>query len=342
MQQKKNTKCLLIQPFALGFFIFARAAVFINESRIGFSVDDSSFAVSYLEFAVIILLAAVSLLMSFTVFAVDNKLEKESRYVFALIIADLSVLLMYNNGLSMIVSIVGLLFILFKTRIPESSLNELFFSIVIFVSTFLMPYSVYCFVPLFFTVNFMTGIDGIIRSKKRIFPVFLYGVCAIAGVFWNKIIFAKSVAFENFLITFSFNDYLSENTAKQFLVVCIPMIIFGVFFFREYIRRAKNADDRKKITAVIAIVIFCYVLALAGFITSGIKTIYTINLIIPVTILSLLAGKDRHTKAMINNFNTFVEKHILFAVLIYSGYVWFMTVILKNTLYIRNIVSQII
>ena len=48
------------------------------------------------------------------------------------------------------------------------------------------------------------------------------------------------------------------------------------------------------------------------------------------------------TKSIINDFNTFVEKHILFAVLIYGGYVWFMTVILKNSFDIRSIVSHII
>lgn len=342
MQQKKDTKRLLIQTFALAVFIFARSVLFINESRIGFSIADSSFAASSLEIIIIMLLAVVSFLAAFTVSAVDNRLGKESRYIFALIIADLSVLLMCNNGLSVLVTITGLVFILFRTRKPGSSFNELLLSIVIFVSAFLMPYSVFCFVPLFFTVNFMTDIDGIIKNKKRIVSVLLYVVCAVAGVVWNKIVFAKSVAFEKFLVTFSFNDYMAEESNKLFLLTCIPMIILAVFFFLGYIRRAENSDDKKRIAAVISIVIFCYVLALTGFITSGTKTICTINLITPVAILALLAGKDAITKSIINDFNTFVEKHILFAVLIYGGYVWFITVILKNSFDIRSIVSHII
>lgn len=342
MQQKKDTKCLLIQTFALAVFIFARSVLFINESRIGFSIADSSFAASSLEIIIIMLLAVVSFLTAFTVFAVDNRLGKESRYILALIIADLSVFLMYSNGLSMLVSLSGLVFILFRTKKTESYVNEILLSVVILVSSFLMPYSVFCFVPLIFTVNFISEIDNVFKTKKYILTPVFNVICAVTGVVWHRIVFARFVSFENFLVSFSFNEYMATDRNNLFLPVCVPMLVFGIFFFCKYIRCAENKEDKKRFAFVVSIVVFCYALAFAGFFTNGIKSIYTINLIVPAVIVALLAGKDRNTQVIIKEFNTFVEKHILFSMLIFIAYVCLSTLILKNAVYIRSIVSYII
>lgn len=342
MQQKENAKKIYLQVFALSMFIFARAVVFIDENRIGFNIADSAFSVSVRGVIIAALLLLTSLLTAVAMVSADNKCVKEAMCICALILADPLFFLVQNNGLKLIVTAVGLVFVLNRFRKSASSLNEILLCLFLFLSAFLMPYSVYCFVPLILIINIFPEIDNFFKNKKNILSFAVYAVCVIGGGVWNKLIFPRFAVFENFLVSFSFYDYTSVIKNNLFLLIGIPVAVLGIYFFSEYFKNAETGAGKKKAVFIIGFVILSYVLVIVGYVINGINSLYTLNLIVPAAILSLVSGKDEIACAQIKKINTFIQKHILAALMIYIVYNCVTILIMKNAYYVSNIVSHII
>ncbi len=342
MHQKENAKKMYLKVFALGMFIFARAFVFIEEKRIGFNIFDSEFSVSVQGVIIAGLVLLTSFLMAVTVFAVDNKCEKESVYIFALILADPVFFLMQNNGLKSIVIIVGLIFILSKLRKGSSSLNEILLCLFLFLSTFLMPYSVYCFVPLILIINVFSEIDDLFANKKNILSFIVYAISIIGGLIWNRLIFPKFPAFENFLVSFSFYDYTSVIKNNLYMLIGIPVAVFGFYFFIGYYKGAKKGAEKKKSVFIISFVILSYIVLILGYIFNGINSLYTLNLLVPSAILTLIVSKDEIARTQIKKINIFIQNHIFCVLIGYIIYNCVTILIMKNAYYVNNIVSHII
>lgn len=342
MHQKENTKKIHLNVFALGMFIFARAVVFIDENRIGFNIADSAFSVSVQGIIIAVLLLLTSFLMAVVMFVINDKCEKDPMYICALILADPLFFLVQNNGLKLIVTAVGLFFVLNRFRKSASSLNEILLCLFLFLSAFLMPYTVYCFVPLILIINIFPEIDNFFENKKNILSFAVYAVCVISGVVWNKLIFPRFAAFENFLVSFSFYDYTSVIKNNLCLLTGIPVAVFGIYFFNVYCKNVKKAAEKKRAVFIVGSVILSYVLLIIGYILNGINSLYTLNLIVPVAILSLVYSKDAIACAQIKKINMFIQNHIFSALMIYIVYSCVIILTMKNAYYVSNIVSHII
>lgn len=342
MHQKENAKKKNLKVFALSVFIFVRSIVFIEENRIGFDISASEFSVSVQGVIIAFMMFLTSVLMAVSVFAIDKKCEKESEYIFALILADPVFFLMQQNGLTLIVIAVGLLFVLSKLRTSASSFNEILLCLFLFLSAFLMPYSVYCFIPLILIINIFPEIDNFFENKKNILSVVVYAICVIGGLIWNRLIFPRFEAFENFLVSYSFSDYTSVIKNNLFFLIGIPVAVFGIYFFMGYYKNAEKGAEKKKAVFIIGLLILSYVLLIVGYILNGINSLYTLNLIVPAAILSLTAGRDEIACSQLKKVNTFIQNHMLSSLVLYIIYSCATILLMKNSYYVSNIVSYII
>lgn len=342
MQQKSNAKNLYPKVFALCIFIFARSFVFIEENRIGFNVMESDVSFSVQSLVVFTLLLLAAFLTAVVLFGADNRCNKEAQYICALIIADPLFFLLQNNGLKLIAVVLGLIFILNKQRNKTSAINEALLCLCLFVSAFLMPYTAFCFVPLILVISLFSEIDSFSENKKQFLSLGVNIICVIGGLIWNKLIFPRSAAFENFLMSFSFHDYASVMKNNLIFLTGVPTAVFGIYFFCNYCKNAKKRNETKRALFIVGLVILSYVLLIVGYMMNGMKSLYTFNLIVPSAILSLMSGKDENACAQMKKINTFIQNHMFLVLILYIVYNCVSILIMKNAYYVNNIVSHII
>lgn len=342
MQQKSNAKNLYLKVFALSIFIFARSFVFIEENRIGFNMMESDISFSVWNLMVLVLLLLVSFLTAVVLFGADNKCDKEAQYICAFIIADPLFFLLQNNGLKLIAVVLGLIFILNKLRSQTSAINEALLCLCLFVSAFLMPYTAYCFVPLILIISLFSEIDSFFENKKQILSLGINIICVIGGLIWNKLIFPRAAAFENFLMSFSFHDYSSVMKNNLIFIIGVPTAVFGIYFFCNYCKDAKKRNETKRALFIVGLVILSYILLIIGYMLNGVKSIYTLNLIVPSSILALMLSKDENACAQMKKINMFIQNHMFLVLMLYIIYNCASILIMKNAYYVNNIVSHII
>lgn len=342
MQQKSNARNLYLKVFALSIFIFARSFVFIEENRIGFNMTESDVSITVWNLMVLVLLFFAALLIVVVLFGIDNRCNNEAQYICALMIADPVFFLFQNNGLKLISVVLGLFFIFNKMRNKTSAINEVLLCLCLFLSAFLMPYSVFCFASLIIAVNFISEIDRFFEDKKQILSLVFNIICVIGGLVWNKLIFPKAIAFENFLITFSFYDYSSVMKNSLIFLVGIPTAVFGIYFFFRCCMDAKKGNGKIRAFLVFGIVILAYVLLIIGYMMNGMKSLYTINLIVPSAILALMLSKDENACAQMKKINIFIQNHMFLMLILFIIYNCVSILIMRNAYYVKNIVSNII
>lgn len=339
MYQKEESKKTYIKSLVLGLFIFAKAFVFIDESRIGINMADSEITVSVSSVAVTALLLLSSFLIANVIFVFNAKYETRTGFLFALILADPIFFLVQNNIIKLITVSVILFFVLIMLRNKNtSSFREISLCICLFLSTFLMPFSAYGFVFLVLIIYGFSQLDVLSGKVKGVLSFVFYIICSGGGLVWNKVAFSRVAAFESFLTTASFYDYSSDIRSDFYWLTGIPIAIFGIWFFAGYYKKA----EKKKAVLVIGFIILSYVMLVLGYAFNGIKSLYTLNLIVPVAILSLVAGKDEYVCAMIKKINTFIHNHIFLSVTMYAAYKCLTVALMKNSFYVSNIVSYMV
>lgn len=341
MQQKSNTKNLCSKIFVLGIFIFVRSVVFVEESRIGFNVTASEVSFTVWNLIIWILLLLFAFFIAVLLMGINNRCDNESQYICALIIADPIFFLIQNNGLKLIVVMFCLFFVFSKLKNKTSDINDILLCLCLFVSVFLMPYTVFCFAPLIIAVDLIPEIDSFFKNKKQILSLGVKLICIIGGLIWNNLIFSKFVLFENFITALSFNDNLFELKNHLIFLAGIPAVILCICFFYNYYKDAKKEGKIKRCLFILGIVILLYALCTTGYIINGIKSFYTFNLIAPTVILTLILSKDGNACGQIKKINMFIQKHMFLMLLLYIIYN-VAIFILKDTYFSANIVSHII
>lgn len=338
MDKTKNTKKRCAAVLALSLFFFFKALLMIPEQYLGISVVEAKFIFSARTGLLWGLLVLFSVLAAVTAAKIQQKGGEAVAFFLILLIADPLSFTLENNCLKLIVSCVGLLFILNALREKPIIKNEITFCLFLLISSFLMPYSVFSFIPLAVTIYIFSNLNSLCENAKRwviLIPAF---ACTAVGFALNKLLCDKFRSVYTALRHLSFADWEQVGSSRLLMLTAIPVLIIGLFclsrYGKEQSQLPKHSNDGKYLNLPYDLFALCYVLSIIGFFLSSSEAFFTVNLILPAMFITMLLSKRTAAGRTAEVFNTGIKKHAFLAAVAFVLYNLFSYVILNS--YIQN------
>ncbi len=326
MDNVKKTKHTQWVTLLLVAFVFVRAVVLAQRTSLGLKM--MNFSLEILLFWVTLFVFAV--LIAVVIMKVQNGFGEIVSYLCVIIIADPIFCMMQNNSVDLFVISLGLLCVLNMLREKPLIKNEILFLLFVFVSVFLLPYSVFNYIPVAFLIYIIPGIYDNQKNKSKVLTVILALVFVITGVLLHNYFFANFIDFQSFLNKISFFEIVKTIKSPEILILSVPTLALGIYFFIKVLKsgnliETKKSDKSKKKPSVknkstskfkvyehVLITVLCasaYLLSVVGLFLYGGKVFYTVNFIVPITLMLMVMNKDSKAINVIESINEKLRKH---------------------------------
>lgn len=316
MNKIKENKKFSFTPVAVTLFFLLRSLLLTDRNCLGFeNLYTMEVAFSGENIALIILLTVFAVLSGLVISKIGKKFGETATFLSVLLIAEPLLFAKQMNCVTVFVADLALLFIL--NALCEKSFvpNELTLIVFLLVSCVLDKNAIFLFVLPAVILYFIGDGENLFRSAKKIVMIILSVISVVAGMLTNDYLMEEYPSIESFIKTYTFfkQVYFKHIDYENILlfVFAIPIMAFGVYFLVEFI---KNCDKKSKNTASYVAVFLmsaAYILSIAGFILKGSDAFFTINYIVPLSVLALIANKNNEAEASLETVNSFLSKHHL-------------------------------
>ncbi len=315
---KNNNIGLVI---ALAVFFFVRTALLSPVHCLLMTSNYPYFKFTVEGIVFIALLVVFSALSSKLVFAFSNKAGDVAALVCIIAMSDPLFFGTQDNVLKLLVNIVIQLLIFNAIRDKRFVPMGIIIPITLFISAFLVPYSVFGYAPVLIGV-FVLACRKSGKENKSAFVVLIGIVCAAAGFLINRVFVNKIPLFNELFATFGFAE--SGGTNKQLRIVysVLPVAVFGFIFFRQYKKAAdallKKKSESNRNTEIVTDAFFLpAVISLVSIFFLDAEGFCAINLLVPAIILTLLCLKDEICIRAIDSISNFIKENRIISVVIF-------------------------
>ncbi len=349
MDTKKDIKIANATPIFITVFLFIRAVILTNWSHV--NLRDFILEGAKLKEGIILLVLffVFSVLASVIYKKISNLYGSLILYLSIFLVTEPLFFVKQTNIINMFVVTVGLIFILNSLRDKPIIPNEISLILFIVLSTILLKHAVFLYVCLALIIYLFSDSKNFLKSPKKLIMFALSVISTAGGMHLNNYLVSNYPEYDNFIKTYTFHQYVYFKHIpyeKPFLLIfTIPMVVLGFCFFfylaknvkQEHNRRknkkgAKTEPDDFNHLIVIYTTIITYIVSIIGFILYGSQAFYTVNLIIPMIIISLLKCNIPSVNKTMMIINTFIEKH---------SFIFIVVLVILNYLSIRVFYSDI-
>ncbi len=332
MSNTKETKKVNFAPFLIAAFLFIRAFLLTEKTKIGFKnlyTLETDFSNENIVLLVLFLLLAV--LASVVISVLGKKFGEPVSYLCVLFIAEPLFFAKQADCICLFITVLALLFVLNALKDKPIIPNEITLIVFLLSATILEENAIFLFAAPAIMFYLLNGVENIFSSMRKIVTLILSFICVGVGMYLNKFLTTQYPAFESFIKTYSFHkDVYFKHLEYEnvfLLIFLIPTIVFGVYFFVNMIenKKERSTDKNKKEEGIVAakapfitlgIVCVAYILSIIGFILGGSQLFYTVNYIIPVAIIALFNSGNADAEKALNQVNNFIQKHSLIFVVV--------------------------
>lgn len=323
---------------ALSLFFFFKILLMIPEQYLGLSVVEADFVLSARTVLLWGLLLLFSVLAAVTAVRIYQKGGEAVAFFLILLIADPLFFTLSNDCLKLAVSCVGLIFILNALRKKPVIKNEILLCLFLLISSFLMPYSVFSFIPLALVVYLFSNLNRLCEKAGRWVVLIPSAACTVVGFALNKYLCGKFRSVYTAFRHLSFGDWEQVGSSKLLMLAAVPVLIVALFclarFGKEQSQLPKHSNDGKYLNLPYDLFALCYVLSVIGFLLSSSAAFFTVNLIVPAMFLAMLLSGRTAAKRTAEIFNSGIRKHAFLAAVAFVLYNCFSYAMLNN--YILN------
>ena len=334
---KKNN----FAPLLVALFIFLRAFILSDVRRVGFT-NFYPLEVTFTTNVIVLL----SLYLAFAVLSallfakLEKKFGKEGLFISAFLVAEPFLFVKQENCVNLFVWCIALLFILNALREKPFVPNEITLVAFIIISSVLIKNALYLYVFPALLFYFIPDIDKLFQNMKKLVMMGVSAVSVGIGLALNDYLFKTYPEFDELIKEYSFfrqvyfKDVDYENI--MLFVFAVPVLLLGIIFFKDLsqnktvvsAKAKKNKKTNNTIVtfnstpAVVAVVI-AYIFAVVGFTKAGSEGFYTINYIIPLSVISLLNAENPSAEKSMQNVSGIIEKHLLICVIVLIALFYF-------------------
>lgn len=339
MDKTKNTKKRCAAVLALSLFFFFKVLLMIPEQYLGISVAETKFLFSARTVLMWVLLILFSVLAAVTAVRIHRKGGESVTFFLILLIADPLSFTLENNCLKLIVSCIGLIFVLNALRDKPILKNEFTFCLFVLISSFLMPKSLFSFIPLALTVYIFSNLNRLCENAKRWIVLIPAFACTAVGFGLNKLLCRNFRSVYTALRHLSFGDWEQVGSSRLLMLTAVPVLIVGLFclsrYGKEQSQLPKHSNDGKYLNLPYDLFVLCYILSVIGFFLSSSEAFLTVNLILPAMFITMLLSKRTAAVKTAEVFGKGIQKHAFLAAVVLVLYSCFSYAMLNN--YIQSI-----
>lgn len=298
----------------LSCFFFARTALLSPMQCLMMNSDYPYFRFSVEGLAFIILLAIFSVLSAKLAFVFQKKAGDVAAVIYIIGVSDPLFFGTQDNVLKLIANI-AIQLLIFNT-ISEKKIipTGIAFPVVLFVSAFLVPNSIFGYVPVMISIFVLAcSISG--KEKKYIIWAFTGAFCAAAGYLINKILVSRVPVFSELLSRFGFVEFTGPNKHISIAMALIPVAVFTFLFLRQYYKNTGKTFSKKKslreqhIQRLIDAFIYPLIISLIAIFFTDAAGFCAINLFLPAIILTLICVEDEVCKKTVDDILCFIKEH---------------------------------
>lgn len=340
----KNQK---IKYFLIGLFIFLRAVVLMDESRLGLNVKPLSFTFSPQVLFLWASLLVFTVLATLFIVKLSDTLGEKAEILCVMLLADPVFSVVQNNTVKFIVLSLGLVCVLASFAEKPLVKTEAALAVYMFAAAFLMPAFVYSILPLM--LMFYVAANSENNAKKTVYKwIAAFVLCFAVGAGLNYLLNAKVPAFNSVINVLSSFDYSIKTKHPAIFLTALPSLSFSAWLISGYFNRnqsaavSKTKKTKREVNLIPILFIAGYILMVIGYVFEGIKALYSINIFGPFAALMLVANKNKIACEKIEKLTAVSKKNLFvyLAALIFYAYitVW----LLKENVFASNIASHII
>ncbi len=328
-------------PLFVTLFIFLRAIILSNRRLVGFAdFYPFKFEIPTIGIVLVGLYLAFAVLSALLFAKLEKKFGKAGLVIATVLVAEPFVFVKQENCLNLFIWCLAILFILNALREKPIIPNEITLVVFLLVSTILFENALFLFVFPALVFYFSAEIDKLFRSVKNLIMICLSALSVCAGIVLNDYLLKTYPAFDKFIKEYSFFKQIYfkhvEYEKVWLFVFAIPALVLGLYFFKEMFKNKTTISNKskndKKAQGVIetfnpafsaAIVVIAYIFSVVGFIQAGSAAFYTINYIIPLSVISLLSAKNSSAEKSMQKLSGIIEKHSLVFILVMIALFYF-------------------
>ncbi len=315
---KKNIIGLFL---VLAAFFFIRTALLSPVHCFLMNSDYPYFRFSAPGVVYIILVAVFSVISAKLAFLFRDKIGETAALVYFIAMSDPLFFGTQGNTFKLLVDIVVQLLIINAISEKKVIAMSVALPVVLFISTFLVPFSILGYVPIMLSIYILAGRK--LKKESKYISVVLVGIaCAISGFMLNKILMSEVQAFSEWFLSFSFADITETTKRFRLVAALLPVAVFGAIFLRQYQNTVnsvlKNRSVRKANFEIVLDAFFLPVLISAiSMIFGGAECFCAINLVVPAIILTLLCLKDELCIKTIDSIARYIEKNKIISLIVF-------------------------
>lgn len=305
----KNILC-----FTIALVLLSRIILLLPANFMGINLDYPMSFNGAQERNVIFLILIVLFVCSATtlVYKLYNLHGEIAALLGLMILCEPVFIIAQSNIIRLVISI--LLIIYVWNGISEKKLMSggIFAGIFMFISTFLLPYSVFSYGLLMFM---MLTVEYKNNKEKKANSLFVVAVCAVVGFVLNKLLCEINSTFAYLIEYYSFEDIANREKTFENIFAFAPFIISSCVFLSKYFNKMQSKANKKRTTAggsvffIMDLMLVLYGAAITGFIFFSDEAFFTINIITMALILTLIVNKDKVCMEIINDICIFVKKY---------------------------------
>ena len=312
----------LLKGIVIFLVVFLKMLTLIPGTKWGVDFDELSVLLSVERQSLFCLIILFSVLVA-TVFAsLIDKSGKLFNCVCAWLALDVVFILLQDNHIELIISILGLLVALLVIKGKTIIKDEILICVFLFVASLLNPSYIFSCIPFAIGVYWLwkTSVTPSNNSNKIIMVGMV--LCSLAGAVISSLAISPMSADERILISdIEFVDLL------KIFVLFLPNIIASILFIRY---RLKNSEKGVRFTAKlkgglgqsIVFVVLMYLLGLTGCLIVGLESVCCLNLVSPVA-LYFFARKSGIEKQLTSQIEMMLDKWLWAILVVAIIWTWF-------------------
>lgn len=308
--------------FILTCFFFFRTAFLVPMDCFGIYSHEPHFIISIYSVTFLVLLILFSTISAFFLLTVQKNFGSLPAILCLLMLSDPLYFVLQDDNLKLLINVIILLFACYF--ISKKSANIKIFCPIIFLSSFILPFSVFCYTPLIVSAFIAINIKKI-PVKKLLFFVLLQLCFAIFGFAMHQILYSEFALFKNVIDNFSYVDLNRNNEKLSIIPAIIPMIFLCFVFSNIFIKQNKKLEKKKIITKSEAArgIFFLdflgilYAIIVMGFLIFDFQNICVVNSILPFFIFLMTITENTTCKNTLIIITNFINKHKLLTIGIY-------------------------
>lgn len=336
MDDTKTIKKVGFNRLILTLLFFFRTGLLVPTGCFGIYSYEPHFNITVQSVVFLVLLVIFSVTSACFVLAVQKSFGNIQAVICLAILSDPVYFVLQDDSIKLFINTIVLLAACFFAAKKYADIKII--CPLVFISSFLLPFSVFCYVPLLITEFIACNIKKFSPKKTISFILLLIGL-AISGVITHKLLYSEIEPFKLFIDSVSFADLNTKYNKISFIPALLPMMILTFIFSSVFIKQNKKLLKKKAITKkeseisilFIDIMGIVYSIVIIGFIIFDVQSISVANIILLSFVLILLITENRTCITTVNVIIEFIKAHkfLAISILLIIHYLSFKTVYLS-------------